>query len=112
MTYQPGDIANNHVLSGDGTTWLLLPPPPGWKPPRKPWHKRTGGRITIGALVVLFLFIVAGACTDSTNEYRGMSCTELTSEMLTMTGAYATEPYDLDKVRAINAARDSNGCWA
>ena len=48
---------------------------------------------------------------QNTAQTREMTCSELTAEMLEMTGAdAAVEDYDIDRVREINDARDQKGC--
>ena len=70
-------------------------------------------KTTIITVIVAALSISAcgGSSTGGHSDLRGMSCGQLTTEMLTMTGATATEPYDIERVRAINLQRDIEGCW-
>ena len=42
--------------------------------------------------------------------YSDLTCDELTRQMLTMTGVDATQPYDVETVAEINAARKDRGC--
>ena len=61
-------------------------------------------------LAVLALSATVGLSACTPNEFESMSCSELTVEMLKMTDWDATEPYDLDRVRAINDTRHEKGC--
>lgn len=38
------------------------------------------------------------------------TCDELTAEILTMTGANASEPFDAERVQDLNRDRDDLGC--
>lgn len=67
----------------------------------------------IGLLSALMLGVLVAAMVVAfqPDPYASMTCDQLTAQMLKMTGAGATEPYDLEKVRAINQARTEGGCW-
>ena len=105
QTWKPGDVANGHVLTQHGT-WVPL-----GAVPRQRRYTRSGLWVTAvivgGGLIALLLTIGAA----SNNDFKNMTCAQLTAETLKMTGVDATEEYDLDRVRAINAARDDKNCW-
>lgn len=59
--------------------------------------------ILIG-VVVAVLYVIGRTGGDPA------TCSELTAEILTMTGANATEPFDAAKVQDLNRDADALGC--
>ena len=98
MSWEPGDVANGHVLTEHGY-WVPLPPAPGQQ------ERPSGPDLPPRRHVFTMLYMVGSA-----HSLDGKTCPELTTEMLKMTGVDATEDYDLARVREINAVRRDKGC--
>lgn len=62
------------------------------------------------AVLLLLAITSLGLTACESGEFADMSCQELTTQMLKMTGVDASEPYDLERVKAINEARAEKGC--
>lgn len=67
-------------------------------------------KLILAAGGVLVAFLGLGAYLTETDPLRDMTCRELTVEMLKMTGTDPTEPFDVERVRDINAARERRDC--